>query len=148
MKDEDGRVEGSGPKIHQGSLQFHTEPWTIVFIDGSLEGATPVFRDQIDAGSHRLRMLNEEFGIDASEEITVDAGQRRAIFRRFHGTLEIDLPEGTETNVNGECIRDGGPRVIRKVPCGYHQIRRVCLRTRQETLFNVLVKNEDRIRVP
>jgi len=147
MTDKTELYEATGMQFHRGSLQLHTEPWTIVFIDGSLEGATPVFRDEIQVGTHRLRMLNEEFGIDTSEEITVDAGQRKAIFRRFHGMLEIDLPEGTETNVNGERIRDNGPRVTRKVPCGYHQVRRICLQTRKETLFNVLVKNQDRVLV-
>jgi len=146
MRDESERGEAGQGNPGQGKLQLHTEPWTIVFIDGQMAGATPVFREEIEEGRHRLRMLNDEFGIDATEEVTLVAGERKTVFRRFHGTLEIRLPEGTETHVNGQCIQtDAASSVTREMPCGYHQVRRVCLGTREETVFNVLVKSGDRV---
>jgi len=129
-------------------MQLHTEPWTIVFIDGKVVGATPLFRDEIQEGTYRVRMLNEEFGIDCVENVSILTGERKKIFKKFFGTLEIATLQGTDTYLNGECLPRGAESIVRKLPCGYHQVRRVSGGSRSETLMNVLLREGERTRVP
>ncbi len=129
-------------------MQLQTEPWTIVFIDGKVAGATPLFTEEIEEGTYKLRMVNEEFGIDWVGDVTVQTGERKKVIKRFYGTLKIALQEGTDTYLNGECIQGNGPSVTRKLPCGYHQVKRVFGDDKTETLMNVLLREGERTEVP
>lgn len=131
-----------------GYMQVHTEPWTIVFIDGKVAGATPLFTDEVAEGTYKVRMVNEEFGIDCVEDVSIQTGERRKMFKRFFGTLEISLLDGTETYLNGEALPGNGERISRKLPCGYHQVRRVSADDRSETLMNVLLREGERTHIP
>ncbi len=125
-------------------MQLYTEPWTIVFIDGRVAEATPLFSEEIPEGPHNLRMVNEEFGIDQIEKITVRTGERKKLFKRFFGTLEIELPAGADTYLNGEHIQSDTPSVSRKLSCGYFQVKRVCCERGTETRMTVLLRDGER----
>jgi hypothetical protein len=127
-----------------GTMQLHTEPWTIVFINGEVAGATPLFTEEIEEGTHKVRMINEEFGIDATENVLLKTGERKKLFKRFNGILEIHLPPGMDTYLNGELLQEDAPVVTRNLSCGYYQVKRVSRINGTETLANVLLKDMER----
>ncbi len=51
--------------------------WAYVYIDGKkLDTTTPLANHEIPAGTHTIRVVNEALGIDASQDVTVEAGGR------------------------------------------------------------------------
>jgi hypothetical protein len=127
-----------------GTMQLHTEPWTIVFINGQVAGATPLFTDEIQEGTHKIRMINEEFGIDATENVMLKTGENKKLFKRFDGTLEIHLPPDMDTYLNGELLQGEAPSMTRKLSCGYYHVKRVSKINGTETLANILLKDMER----
>ncbi|MFK7989826.1 MAG: protein kinase [Sandaracinaceae bacterium] len=59
-----------------GRLTLATTPWTHVFLNGRDLGTTPLINVEIPAGSHRLRLVNREQGIDEPYSVNVPSGQR------------------------------------------------------------------------
>jgi len=51
--------------------------WAYVFIDGKkLEETTPLINQEIPPGSHTIRVLNEALGIDATQTVEIESGER------------------------------------------------------------------------
>lgn len=62
------------PAPRPGTLTLATEPWTVVSVDGVVVGTTPLFRHELSAGKHALRLTNEGRGVDVVEEVVVEEG--------------------------------------------------------------------------
>ncbi|HEX4354580.1 MAG TPA: PEGA domain-containing protein, partial [Polyangiales bacterium] len=58
-----------------GTLRVNTRPWSQVFVDGKAFGTTPRMNITIEAGSHTLTLVNDEFSIRKTVEVTVQAGK-------------------------------------------------------------------------
>ena len=57
---------GPPPKLgaSPGKLSMNTTPWSYVYIDGKKEAhTTPLFDIEISPGRHRIRCMNQDFGI-------------------------------------------------------------------------------------
>jgi serine/threonine protein kinase len=51
--------------------------WAYIFVDGKkLDTTTPLANHEVPPGSHTIRVLNENLGIDASKDINVESGGR------------------------------------------------------------------------
>jgi serine/threonine-protein kinase len=74
-----------------GELVVDAHPWCRVTIDGEPRGPTPVLV-KLPAGSHRVELVNDEYGIARTTFLTVEAG--RTLRRRF------DFPVTTPTEPN------------------------------------------------
>lgn len=67
-----------------GFLTIHTEPWTHVFIDDGKEViTTPLVNLKLKAGWHKLRFVNEDYGIDKTIRVEVKKGETLKIKKRF-----------------------------------------------------------------
>jgi len=62
------------PSAAVGYLSITTLPWSTVFCDDKKLGVTPLFRLELPAGEHRLRLVNER-GKAVSRRIFIRAGQ-------------------------------------------------------------------------
>ncbi|MBI4819783.1 MAG: serine/threonine protein kinase [Deltaproteobacteria bacterium] len=58
-----------------GLFTLATNPWAKIEIDGEPYGVTPVAKIRLRAGEHKVRLVNEEAGIDVSRTITINAGE-------------------------------------------------------------------------
>lgn len=63
-----------------GFLSLATTPWTNVSLNGRDLGTTPLMRVELPPGSHTLRLVNREAGIDQTYRVTIQPGQ--ALSRR------------------------------------------------------------------
>jgi hypothetical protein len=50
-----------------------------VFIDGKSYGATPRMNIELAAGSHTLRLVNDEFKIEKLQQVEVVAGETLSV---------------------------------------------------------------------
>jgi serine/threonine-protein kinase len=64
-----------------GFLTLATTPWTHVSVGGRDLGTTPLIRVELPPGTHRLRLVNREQGIDETYPVTIRSGE--AISRRL-----------------------------------------------------------------
>ena len=62
-----------------GKLRVNSRPWSQVFIDGKSYGATPRLNIELTAGSHTLRLVNDEFKIEKVEQVEIVAGETRSV---------------------------------------------------------------------
>jgi serine/threonine-protein kinase len=69
----DDKAVAAKPKA-DGYLTIATKPWTKVSIDGSPHGSTPVFKIRLRPGKHKVRLVNEQAGIDVTKTVTVTSG--------------------------------------------------------------------------
>lgn len=74
---------GTGP----GTLRINTRPWSQVYVDGRLIGNTPQMNIPLPAGSHRVTLVNPDYNIRQSVNVTIEAGQ---VTTRV---LTLDQPE-------------------------------------------------------
>lgn len=93
-----------------GWLSVNTHPWTRVSVDDEDLGSTPLFRARLGAGVHRLRLWNEEAGVDELRELEVES-RRTTKLHLFLGWQEArdDLVALTDTGVvppDEECAED------------------------------------------
>ena len=58
-----------------GFLTLATNPWTNVMFNGRNLGTTPLIRVSLPAGTHTLRLVNEEQGINRTYRVTIEAGE-------------------------------------------------------------------------
>jgi hypothetical protein len=69
----------------RGFLSIYAEPWAYVVIDGRRVGPTPLMRQPVAAGTHRVRL--ERAGIQPREQrVSVRAGQTQLV--------DLDLQPG------------------------------------------------------
>ncbi len=62
----------NGPK---GTLRLNTRPWSKVTVDGKAVGNTPLMNLVLAAGSHKIKLVNSEFGLSKTITIDIPAGQ-------------------------------------------------------------------------
>jgi hypothetical protein len=62
-----------------GTLRVNTRPWSQVFVDGKAFGTTPRMNITVEAGSHTLTLVNDDFGIRKTVEVTVQAGKIQTV---------------------------------------------------------------------
>ncbi|MDH5491565.1 MAG: hypothetical protein OEY14_06385, partial [Myxococcales bacterium] len=60
----------------EGSLDLNAIPWARVFIDGREVGVTPLLDHGLEAGDHRLRLVNEPLGVDRRLRLSIRSGAR------------------------------------------------------------------------
>ncbi|MFH1808316.1 MAG: PEGA domain-containing protein [Pseudomonadota bacterium] len=65
------------PAIETGNgfLSVRTTPWTKVFIDGKPYGSTPLYKEELPAGRHTVKLVNESAGIDNTRKVTIQPGK-------------------------------------------------------------------------
>jgi len=72
------------PRIQgKGFLSINTIPWARVIIDGNDAGSTPILNMELNAGKHRIKLLNEKFGIEEEIEVEVFPHRSTKIFKRL-----------------------------------------------------------------
>jgi hypothetical protein len=55
----------------------------MVYVDGEPIHATPLAHHALDPGVRRVRLVNDEAGIDDSFDVTIRAGQSTRVFRCY-----------------------------------------------------------------
>jgi hypothetical protein len=55
----------------EGFLRLDSDPWTQVYLGKRNLGPTPLSRIKLPAGEHRLRLVNQEEGIDRTIRVTI-----------------------------------------------------------------------------
>lgn len=58
-----------------GTLRVNSLPWAHVFLDGRLIGNTPLRGVAVAAGTHSLRLVNPQFSLVKTVEITLEPGR-------------------------------------------------------------------------
>ncbi len=58
-------------RVPMGLLTLDTVPWTEVYLDRKRVGETPVVEHRLPAGTHRLRLVNPNRGIDRTVQVKV-----------------------------------------------------------------------------
>ena len=71
-----------------GTLSLVTTPWTEVTIDGAPYGSTPLFKIKLEAGEHKVQLVNKQAGVDSARKVTIKAGENTK--------LEFDLRGGAK----------------------------------------------------
>ncbi len=59
----------------EGYLSVGISPWAKVIIDGVDVGITPVIKRRLSVGTHTLRVVNEEAGIDSTRQVAIRSGE-------------------------------------------------------------------------
>ncbi len=68
-------AEREEAEVGTGKLTFDTVPWTDVFLGGRKLGTTPLVEVELPSGTHQLRLVNREAGIDRRYEVVIRANQ-------------------------------------------------------------------------
>ena len=68
---EPASAEPAGEAI----LRINSRPWSEIFVDGTHVGHTPKLDLRVSAGSHRIRLVNQELGLSKTFEVDLDAGE-------------------------------------------------------------------------
>lgn len=58
-----------------GYVTLNSSPWAKITIDGKPFGSTPIFKKKLSAGRHKVRLVNEEMGVNVTRTITVEGGR-------------------------------------------------------------------------
>jgi len=66
-----------------GTLSVTTAPSTSVYVDGKGVGTTPIVKLGLAAGKHKLRLVNEDEGIEKTLTIKIEAGKDTSIIESF-----------------------------------------------------------------
>ena len=61
--------------VRSGTLRVQTRPWSQVFVDGKLIGNTPQMSIAVNAGAHTVTLVNDEFGLRKTIQVTVRDGE-------------------------------------------------------------------------
>ena len=62
------------PARNTGVLQVNSRPWARVLIDDQFVGHTPQRALRLPAGKHRVRLVNHQFAMSKSFEVSIEAG--------------------------------------------------------------------------
>ncbi len=62
-----------------GFLTLNTKPWAKVSIDGKPYGATPLYKIELAAGSHIIKLENEAAEIDTERKIVIQPGRTQKL---------------------------------------------------------------------
>jgi serine/threonine-protein kinase len=58
-----------------GILRLNSRPWSQVFVDGKLVGNTPQMGLRLNAGSHRIELVNPQLGMSKKFKVEVQADE-------------------------------------------------------------------------
>ncbi len=61
--------------LAKGTLRINTRPWSEVYVDGRPVGNTPLMRLELDPGSHKVRLVNRDFGIEQTITVNIAPGE-------------------------------------------------------------------------
>ncbi len=75
------QAEAEAARAETGTLTIFSHPWAMVTIDGKPAGRTPLKNHELSAGTHTLRLVNEEAGKDDTITVTITAGENTTIKR-------------------------------------------------------------------
>jgi hypothetical protein len=73
-----------------GFLSVATTPWTMVVIDGTRVGTTPLFRHALVPGAHHITFINEAAGVTAQEDVDIGEGELRKLKFIFVSDAETE----------------------------------------------------------
>ena len=71
------------PKATTGILQLNSMPWTEVYLGKKKLGITPILNARLPPGTHTLRMVNPKAGIDKRISVTIQAGKKTSLLKKF-----------------------------------------------------------------
>lgn len=72
-----GRARSS--ELSPAYLSVNTEPWTRVYLDGTLLGTTPLLELEISPGAHEIRLVNPVRNLEETRKLEARAGQHARI---------------------------------------------------------------------
>jgi serine/threonine-protein kinase len=58
-----------------GTLRLNSRPWSQVSVDGHRIGNTPQMNLQLAAGTHTIKLVNPEFGLQKAFKISIKPGK-------------------------------------------------------------------------
>jgi serine/threonine-protein kinase len=61
----------------KGTLELRIRPFAEVYLNGELLGQTPLRAVSVAAGTHSVRMVNAELGMDVTKEVTVSPNEAK-----------------------------------------------------------------------
>jgi predicted Ser/Thr protein kinase len=67
-----------------GFLTLNTVPWCKVSVSGSPLGSTPLFKTKLPPGSHTIRLINEQEGIDVSRDVMIRPNKVTKLDLKLH----------------------------------------------------------------
>ena len=76
----------------EGAVTLNTQPWTRVTINDLPRGTTPLYRERLTAGVHRVRLVNKKHNIFYDDKISVGADQEVKLVWRYDeraGTMRL-----------------------------------------------------------
>jgi serine/threonine-protein kinase len=68
-------VEPSPASAEKGLLEFRIRPYATLYLDGRQLGHTPVAPVEVEAGTHTIRLINQEAGKDVVRTVDIQPGQ-------------------------------------------------------------------------
>jgi hypothetical protein len=77
---ESALVAETAPVVHApapatGFLRINSRPWSRVYVDGRMVGATPQTRLELDAGPHVITLVSPEFGLKRTLNLHIRGGE-------------------------------------------------------------------------
>jgi hypothetical protein len=69
----------AAPAADSGKLRVNSRPWSKIFIDGKPYGTTPRMNIELPAGSHVVKLVNDEFKVEKNLEVNITAGQVESV---------------------------------------------------------------------
>ena len=62
-------------RAREATLRINSRPWSEIYVDGTPVGHTPKLELRVSAGSHRIRLVNQELGLSKTFEVKAAAGE-------------------------------------------------------------------------
>ena len=72
---QENPAKPSVKRLAKGSLSLQTTPWTLVYLGKKSLGETPLVNTPLPAGTHRLRLVNDEKKLSTTIEVEIKPGQ-------------------------------------------------------------------------
>jgi hypothetical protein len=119
----EGEADCADPAARPGYLTLNTVPWTSVQVDGQPMGSTPLFRQRLAPGTHRLLLVNRAAGVETTEDVEIESGRTRklSLVLLTGETMSAALPEAPPPSPEdaadcGEDISNPGFLSIQSTP--------------------------------
>ncbi len=102
----------------EAGLRLTSTPWVKVRLDGVFFGATPLERDHLQAGPHKIELYNESLQLSRVDEVILEEGKFLEKHYAFNGQLILDV--GRECVVFRHGKKAGTTPFAGSVPVGRH----------------------------
>ncbi len=128
-----------------GKLMVTTEPPVTVFLDKRPRGTTPLELAKVPAGSHVLRLIKAEVGIDEEIPIEVKTGKQLTHDSKFSGYLSIPDTTRAQVFLDDQLIGKT-PMKGKELIVGHYRLRLeykrgLSLRSKQEKEYKIFIVN-------